>query len=1012
MLSTGKRCLTAVVSLVLLPSMALAQAAITGVVKDTSGGVLPGVTVEAASPALIEKVRSVVTDDTGQYRIVNLLPGTYSVTFTLPGFSTVKREGVELSGTFVATVNGDLRVGALEETITVTGETPTVDVQSVRSQQTVSKEVLAAIPTARTAAGIQALIPGMLSPGSDVGGASGNPGGSTGSIHGGRPIDSRTLNDGISTNHAGGGGGGGNNANTAGSQEIVVSTSGGLGEAETGGVTVNLIPREGSNVFSGTVFVNGANGSMQGSNYTQDLKDRGLTAPSEILKVYDFNPMGGGRIIRDKLWFYLTERIWGADNTVPGMYVNKNAGNPNAWTYEPDLTKQAFTDIVNKTHIARLTWQALPRHKFSAFWNEQYTGTNVRGGGSATSTIESTGQNRYIPSRVTQGTWSSPVTSRLLMEAGYGSYNSRWGNGWQEGGRTDGTHNPDMIRVVEQGGSIPGLAYRFPANFGRSTVSTRTWRASLSYVTGAHNMKFGYFGGLINPSHRFYYYDELIAFRFRDGVPNQLTVAGHYPDMIEYGRNLVPTSFYGQDQWTSGRLTLQGGVRYDHFITTYPEQRVGGTPLMPTEIVFPSRSTKGIDWDDVTPRMGVAYDLFGNGKTALKFNLGKYMEAYVAGNGNDLDLGPLARMTVTTTRSWIDGNKDYVPNCDLTNPAKNGECGPNDRELGKNSFARTFDPAWSTGFGNRPFNWEMGISVQQEVAPRVSVTAGFFRRTFGNWYMTDNRATTPSDYTPFSVQAPVDPRLPNGGNYVVPGLYNLVPEKVGLVDELSQHSSNFAPQTEYWNGVDFGITARLRNGFTMQGGLSSGHKVADNCEIRALLPEMGSNGTTASSDSAAQITVSPATPTNPYCRYVEPFLTQVRGLASYTIPRVDVQVSGTWQSNPGPELAANYVATNAVIAAGPQPLGRALSGGAANVTVNLVEPGTLYGDRVNQIDFRISKLLRFGRTRTLVGVDLYNLTNTDTPLTYNQTFVPGGQWLTPTTIMTARFFKLGVQFDF
>ena len=166
--------------LLLLPAVAAAQAAITGVVKDTSGGVLPGVTVEAASPVLIEKVRSVVTDATGQYRIVNLLPGTYSVTFSLPGFSTVKREGIELTGTFVATVNGDLKVGALEETITVTGETPVVDVQSAKVQQTVSKEILAAIPSARTAAGIQALIPGLHSqafgPGADVGGASGESG--------------------------------------------------------------------------------------------------------------------------------------------------------------------------------------------------------------------------------------------------------------------------------------------------------------------------------------------------------------------------------------------------------------------------------------------------------------------------------------------------------------------------------------------------------------------------------------------------------------------------------------------------------------------------------------------------------------------------------------------------------------------------------------------------------------------------------------------------------------------
>ena len=179
--------------LLLLPSSASAQAAITGVVKDASGGVLPGATVEAASPALIEKVRSVVSDASGQYRIVDLRPGTYSVTFSLPGFSTVKREGIELSGAFVATVNGDLKVGTLEETITVTGETPIVDVQSAKVQQTVTKEVLTAIPTSRNASGVQALIPGLITrqagvsvAGGDAGGVQGGIGGQAGVIHGGK----------------------------------------------------------------------------------------------------------------------------------------------------------------------------------------------------------------------------------------------------------------------------------------------------------------------------------------------------------------------------------------------------------------------------------------------------------------------------------------------------------------------------------------------------------------------------------------------------------------------------------------------------------------------------------------------------------------------------------------------------------------------------------------------------------------------------------------------------------
>ena len=377
MLRLAARSAVVVSVLLLMPAAAFAQAAITGVVKDASGAVLPGVTVEAASPVLIEKVRAVVTDGTGQYRIVNLQPGTYTVTFSLPGFSSSKRDGIELTGTFVATVNGDLKVGALEETITVTGETPVVDVQSVKVQQVVSKDVLAAIPSARTAQGIQALIPGLSSNSQtgrgDVGGAGGVHGGDTGTLQGKHAYDSRTLNDGLATNFAGANAGTGNNANVAGAQEIVVSTSGGLGEAETSGVVVNLIPRDGGNNFTATFFANGATSSMQGSNYTQELKDAGLTVPEHLLKVYDVNPMGGGRIVRDKLWFYYTDRVWGAKSNVPGMFINKNSNNPLAWNYDPDLNQQATTENVNKTHILRLTWQATKRNKLAAYWSEQYT---------------------------------------------------------------------------------------------------------------------------------------------------------------------------------------------------------------------------------------------------------------------------------------------------------------------------------------------------------------------------------------------------------------------------------------------------------------------------------------------------------------------------------------------------------------------------------------------------------------------------------------------------------------
>src|SRR5688572_19286290 len=617
----------ALLVLLLMPAAAFAQAAITGVVRDSSGGVLPGVTVEAASPVLIEKVRSVVSDDTGQYRIVNLAPGTYTVTFSLPGFSTVRRDGVELSGDFVATVNGDMRVGALEETITVTGETPIVDVQSAKVQQTVSKDILAAIPSSRNAAGIQSLIPGM-SNNTDSGGITGGMTGGAGSIHGGRGNDSRTYSDGNNTGWAGGSAGGGNTPNVSGAQEVVLSTSGGLGEAETSGVILNVIPRDGGNTFSGQFSASGANGSMQGSNYTQALQDAGLKSPAELKYVYDINPMGGGRIIRDKLWFYLTYRQTAGERTIPGMWFNKNAGNPNAWTVDFDRNRPAFNDNLDRNGIARLTWQVTPRNKVSAHWSEQYTTSSTKGGGSATQTPEAATYTLFQPSHINSASWSSPVSSRLLMEAGWGSYQSRYRN---PGPRVDGSFHPRMIRLQEQAGEIPGLTSRQPAGVGGGfnhhlIGALANLRASVSYVTGAHNMKFGYQGGFGNPSQTYTYFNEIILVRTQNGVPNRLTqVVSNENTNIKIVRNLIPTSFYGQDQWTTGRLTLQGGVRYDNLRTSYPGQFFGGPAYnasAPTLINYPSRSTQGVSWNDVSVRTGAAYDLFGNGKTAVKFNLG------------------------------------------------------------------------------------------------------------------------------------------------------------------------------------------------------------------------------------------------------------------------------------------------------------------------------------------------------------------------------------------------------
>ncbi|MGE0447263.1 MAG: carboxypeptidase regulatory-like domain-containing protein, partial [Vicinamibacterales bacterium] len=471
------------VALVMVPALAYAQASIAGVVRDASGGVLPGVTVEAASPALIEKVRSVATDGSGQYQIVDLRPGSYTVTFTLPGFSTVRREGIELSGSFVANVNAELRVGAIEETVTVTGEAPTVDIQSVTQQRVLSKEVIDAIPTSRTHFAVGALVPGVTTNNrADVGG--------TNAIdhvfltaHGGRTTDQRVMLDGLSTNNAEGSSQySGYLINMGSAQEVTLDVAAGSAEQSTGGVRLNVIPREGGNTFRGTLFASGTNEHFAGSNLTDELRARGLQTPTSLRKLWDVNPSGGGPILRDRLWFYAAGRANGQD-TYSGGFYNLNEGTA-AWTYAPDLDRPAYNHGTQTSLNLRLTWQASVKNKVSFFYDKQTRCWCQRRLTPATSP-EGISANEYPYADLTQVTWSSPATNRLLLEAG-GSYHPE---NWRYK-----LPYPELIGVSEQS---TGMVYRGATNangggLGPDAIN-EVWnsRASASYITAPTHSRSG-----------------------------------------------------------------------------------------------------------------------------------------------------------------------------------------------------------------------------------------------------------------------------------------------------------------------------------------------------------------------------------------------------------------------------------------------------------------------------------------------------------------------------------------
>jgi hypothetical protein len=767
-------------------------------------------------------------------------------------------------------------------------------------------------------------------------------------------------------------------------QETTVTTSGGIAESETGGVIINMIPREGGNTVRGSFFATFANSSMQGSNFSDELRDAGLSAPGDLRKIWELTPQIGGPIIQDKLWYFGGVRAQLSDSWIAGMHYNKNAGDATKWTYEPDLNRQGFRDGRWSSASMRFTWQATQRNKFNVFWDEQTRKIGWDGGGRTNRAPEAEGREFGLPNRAFHATWSNPLTNRVLLEGGWGGTHLRWG--YKQRHDLD----PTLIRVVEQSGVIPGLQYR-GHTWLSSWVEPYQGRASLSYVTGTHTAKIGM-------KRTWFYWDNTpftpqnMTFRFRNGVPNQVTLQDQprtRPSNVGY------TSVYAQDEWALGQLTLQGGVRYDYFKSTFPEQQLGFTEFWPAGFSIPA--SKGSNVHDIEPRVAATYDVFGDGRTALKFSAGKYVEmqdTHILGE----DMSPRIILGArSVNRSWNDANGNYVPDCELANPERNGECGPfSNRNFGTMNATTTYDPSIISGWGVRPGNWEFTAGVERELMPGVGLDVGVFRRTFFNFHVQDNRANAGSDFDTFSVTAPTDSRLPGGGGYTLTGLYDVSDAKFGVTDNILTGANAFGGgQAERWTGYDVNLNVRAA-GLTWRGGVSTGRRTEDACALKQQLPELNTDRPTRAGGA-----------TNPWCLQRENFLTQFKFLATYVIPRWDVLVSGTFQSTPGPELAANWNVTNAQIATS---LGRNLSGGKRNVRVNLVEPGTLHGDRINQLDLRVAKVLTFGRTRTNVGVDLFNATNSDKPTRYITTF--GSRWLRPRGILAARFFKLSAQIDF
>src|SRR5262245_31912158 len=790
-----------------IPRVAHAQSAIGGVVKDASGAVLPGVVVEASSPALIERVRSVSTDASGAFLIVDLRPGVYTVTFTLQGFSELKREGLELPSNFTATVNGELKVGALEETVTVSGASPIVDVQSTAKAQVLTRESLDLLPTGKTAQTAAALVTGIIMATPDVAGSGAQNQNAT-TAHGMNSAQTTVLLDGIQMNGMCGNGATQSYTSTQNYEEIVVQNSGAGADVQGGGVRQYLIPRKGGNKFHGSGSAVYATRKWQANAITPELAARGLTQGDSFDSLYTYETGFGGKFIKDKLWWFGNLRHQQNNVAVADTFYKDG--------------RQGINEQYIQNVGLRITWQIDQKNQLNVYNDRvfKYLGHDMQAGyDPATAAMLTLRSPLYEQAQVK---WTSTLTSKLFFEMGFNQYQAYRTNTYQPGiAKPYGT--PEWFANATRRDLSTGVVKTaYPITLSIQDPTRRYFATSLSYVTGSHNIKFGVQD---NWGYEWFatYKNGDLEQNYQNGAPTSVYVF----NSPTYLNNAVDGnwSIYGQDSWTRKRLTVNYGLRWEYFKASIPEETAGQGRFTAARsfgpAVFPT-------WKDIAPRFGVIYDLKGDAKTAIKFSVNKYDLQLTDGLTNAYN--PIRLQSATL--AWTDLNSDDIaqgfPGCTYLTAG----CEINFSQLAT-SYAKV--PAGCSVLRSpgsvpcgtaqldadrkREYNWQYSVGVQHALLPRVSVTAAWFHTTFYNLGVTYNALQTFSDYTPVDVASPID------GSVV--RVYNV--SAAANVNVLNLETN--ATDRQQWNDAyEFAFNARIGAGSTLFGGVSTDRTLTVRCD--------------------------------------------------------------------------------------------------------------------------------------------------------------------------------------
>jgi hypothetical protein len=797
------------------PALAAAQSSFTGTVRDTSGAVLPGVTVEASSPVLIEGSKTDVTDSGGQYRITDLRPGVYTVTFTLPGFKQQRLEKVELRVDFVGTLNGTLEVGAIEEAITVTGASPTVDVSSNSKVEVMTAEILEQVPTGRTIQGLAQLVSGVSLNVPDVGGSRAMQQ-TYMSTRGLTSANNIVTVDGLMVNGLDGDGAVQQYFNQAMMEEMSYQTSGAGADVSPGGVRMNIVPKDGGNRFSGAFFSAWTDKAWQSDNLSQDIIDRGLRFGPGVDRIYDFNLAVGGPIKRDRLWFFSSGRMWSVNAPVADTFVPPSGSNyrqavagcrSGALSCETGIDDQKI-----KSALLRLTWQITPKHKFSVYYDEidKYRGHGMNAGDDPNTSSQIWTSPRYNSAAAKYtGTW----TNQLLAEAGY-SFNYEEYVITNQDGVNQVPFSPAWYANASRRDQNVTALTNGLANWGGRYPDRFNMMGALSYITGAHNIKAGIqynWGPYVNTREANGDLQQVYAGTAAAPFTNPVTVTV-YNTPLRYQEKLnADIGVFIQDSWALNRLTVNTGLRWEYLSHEVAEQESGhGRFVNARQFAAIPMPT----WKDFAPRVGVVYDLFGNSKTALKASFNRYNESRTTQFATKYN--PLALTSASLT--WSDLNGDDIAQGERGCTFQTAGCEINFAQLPANFGVRSLaevDPDFQ-----RTYNLEYTGGIQHELFPRVSVAATYYRRQFYDLPVSDNLLRTPADYRGVQVVSPLDGEVFTA--------YTVAANKLTAVQDFDTNASS--DRKQIYNGGDFTFNARLPGGGTAFGGFTMERTLRVTCD--------------------------------------------------------------------------------------------------------------------------------------------------------------------------------------